>query len=308
MDEVKGAFDAARSLVADRPELVSDISTSAKLRMYALYKQALSGDAPLKGPWRTNPREYAKWKAWDKLRGGDSREAMASYAKLIGSIADGMMEDEDALDDDDDDAAELEELVSQVGGPVFSKPVSNVEDKVDGPPKARRSFDCAREGNLQHLVRIIDASRSGMVDDKDEDGRTMLHWACDSGHAHVVQELIHRGASVNLQDTEGLTPLHMACMCEHEAVIVLLLHAGADANLPDAEGLLPFDGMDETRVDALRQAAINMPGPSPTRPAAFQGEEPNPSSSVRCPSLLHVPLISAVLAIIACLMAAFWRA
>ena len=40
-------------------------------------------------------------------------------------------------------------------------------------------------------------------------GMSLLHWACDRGHCKMVEQLLKKGASVNLQDdTDKQTPLH----------------------------------------------------------------------------------------------------
>lgn len=39
-------------------------------------------------------------------------------------------------------------------------------------------------------------------------GRTLLHWACDRSHIDIVNYLINKNHQVNCVDKELLTPLH----------------------------------------------------------------------------------------------------
>jgi acyl-CoA-binding protein len=59
--------------------LTKDPGNDAKLRMYALYKQATQGDVVGKRPGFTNPVGRAKYDAWSKLKGTDQADAEATY-------------------------------------------------------------------------------------------------------------------------------------------------------------------------------------------------------------------------------------
>lgn len=47
-----------------------------------------------------------------------------------------------------------------------------------------------------------------LLDAKDSDGETPLHYAALNGHLDCVKHLVRNGADVNLTDEEGSTPLH----------------------------------------------------------------------------------------------------
>lgn len=77
---------ASTTLKSDFDKAVEMIRTSSvpisiviKLRLYALYKQATKGDAPLSGPWAFRIFEYAKWIAWSALSGKTNEAAMSEY-------------------------------------------------------------------------------------------------------------------------------------------------------------------------------------------------------------------------------------
>lgn len=59
--------------------LTKDPGNDAKLRMYALYKQATQGDVTSKRPGFTNPVGRAKYDAWAKLKGTTQADAEATY-------------------------------------------------------------------------------------------------------------------------------------------------------------------------------------------------------------------------------------
>ena len=54
-----------------------------KLEFYALFKQATQGDAPDKKPSFFDMVAFAKWTAWDKLRGQSQEQAMQTYVDRV---------------------------------------------------------------------------------------------------------------------------------------------------------------------------------------------------------------------------------
>ena len=45
---------------------------------------------------------------------------------------------------------------------------------------------------------------------KDQNGKTLLHYAAWKGHKEIAELLIANGADVNAKDDKGVTPLHVA--------------------------------------------------------------------------------------------------
>lgn len=68
------------------------------------------------------------------------------------------------------------------------------------------------------------------VDEKMENGRTVIFLAVKLGLTDMVTLLIHYGAQVNTRDTSGFTPLHLACFFRHKDIVRLLLSKNADIN------------------------------------------------------------------------------
>lgn len=70
----------------DVTRLPTDPGNDAKLRLYALYKQATDGDVTGKRPGFTNPVGRAKHDAWASVSGLSPEEAMTQYVSLVRSL------------------------------------------------------------------------------------------------------------------------------------------------------------------------------------------------------------------------------
>lgn len=84
MATLKAKFEAA---VAGSKELTERPDNATLLKIYALYKQATEGDNETKKPGFTDLVGKAKWEAWSKLKGTDSKTAMQEYIDLIASLS-----------------------------------------------------------------------------------------------------------------------------------------------------------------------------------------------------------------------------
>jgi diazepam-binding inhibitor (GABA receptor modulating acyl-CoA-binding protein) len=69
--------------VADSKNLPERPDNMTMLKIYALYKQASTGDADGKRPGFTDMVGRAKWDAWNELKGKTSDEAKQAYVELI---------------------------------------------------------------------------------------------------------------------------------------------------------------------------------------------------------------------------------
>ena len=78
-------FDAA---VADSRNLRERPDNATMLQMYALYKQATSGDVDGERPGMTDFVARAKWDAWSGVKGTGKDEVMRKYVKLVGELKD----------------------------------------------------------------------------------------------------------------------------------------------------------------------------------------------------------------------------
>lgn len=72
--------------VADSKQLSEKPDNMTLLKIYALYKQASSGDVDGKRPGFTDMVGRAKWDAWNELKGKGTDEAKQEYVDLIESL------------------------------------------------------------------------------------------------------------------------------------------------------------------------------------------------------------------------------
>ena len=83
MADLKSKFEQA---VKDSKGLPEKPDNMTLLKIYALYKQASSGDAEGKRPGFADMVGRAKWDAWNELKGKSGDEAMQQYVDLIESL------------------------------------------------------------------------------------------------------------------------------------------------------------------------------------------------------------------------------
>ena len=82
MSEIKKAFEAATvaSKKLDRPD------NQTMLQLYALFKQATTGDVEGKRPGFTDMIGRAKYDAWTAVKGKSAEDAMREYTALVDSL------------------------------------------------------------------------------------------------------------------------------------------------------------------------------------------------------------------------------
>ena len=77
---LKDQFDAA---VADSKNLPERPDNQTLLKLYALFKQATTGDVEGDRPGMTDFVNRAKWDAWKTLEGKSNDQAMQDYIDLV---------------------------------------------------------------------------------------------------------------------------------------------------------------------------------------------------------------------------------
>ena len=107
--------------------------------------------------------------------------------------------------------------------------------------------------DAQPLLDLIGSGQN--LEQADRDGMTLLHHACEQGHADAVVALVEAGAALEAQTREGRTALHVACIFAndpeargtgHVACCHYLQQCGAATGTQDAYGrtalsYLPID-------------------------------------------------------------------
>jgi diazepam-binding inhibitor (GABA receptor modulating acyl-CoA-binding protein) len=83
VSDLKAKFEQA---VADSKNLPERPDNQTLLKLYALYKQASTGDVEGKRPGFTDMVGRAKWDAWNEIKGTSSTDAMKQYVSLIDEL------------------------------------------------------------------------------------------------------------------------------------------------------------------------------------------------------------------------------
>jgi diazepam-binding inhibitor (GABA receptor modulator, acyl-CoA-binding protein) len=83
MSKLQTLFEKA---VAESKGLPEKPDNMTLLKIYALYKQATTGDVDGKRPGFTDMVGRAKWDAWNGLKGTTPEKAMQGYIDLIESL------------------------------------------------------------------------------------------------------------------------------------------------------------------------------------------------------------------------------
>jgi len=126
---------------------------------------------------------------------------------------------------------------------------------------------------LLELFACLPASQyRQVVDARDREGNTALHWSVLKCSVEAFLCLVRAGAAVNVANFEGRTPLHLAVsQCnngnnfpEQTCVnfVSVLLHHGANPNVGDEHGATPVHTASETGSVALVEALVDEGGAS----------------------------------------------
>ena len=83
MSDLKAKFEQA---VADSKNLPERPDNQTLLKLYALYKQASTGDVEGKRPGFSDMVGRAKWDAWSEIKGTSNTDAMKQYVSLIDEL------------------------------------------------------------------------------------------------------------------------------------------------------------------------------------------------------------------------------
>ncbi len=93
-------------------------------------------------------------------------------------------------------------------------------------------FDSLRKGDIQTVKALVEKSPQ-ILDSRDGNGMTPLHYAAMGGSAKLINDFIDKGAKLELQDAQLKTPLHLAAMNNRQNAVVALLKRGAAVDARD---------------------------------------------------------------------------
>ncbi|KAL5012405.1 hypothetical protein ScPMuIL_010956 [Solemya velum] len=230
-------FEKAASKVI---QMAAFMDSENMLYFYARYKQAKEGPCKVSKPGLFDFKGKQKWEAWKKLADMEKETAMLEYIALLSSLEPGweseMMFGGDSL--------RMGIAVSKMSCP--DEVISN---------KNKTVFDWCKEGKHKEVEQIL-TNRSIDVNDVDDDGLCLLHWACDRGYDDMVKVLLDHKADIDQQDGDKQTALHYAVSCEHVPVVSTLLARGASTTLVDCDGLTPLQLDTAPEVQRILQEAV----------------------------------------------------
>ena len=85
MSDLEAQFEQASQ---DVNQLSTRPDNQTLLRLYALYKQGSVGDVTGDKPSMTDMVGFAKWSAWNKLKGQTPAQAQQAYIDLVNELLD----------------------------------------------------------------------------------------------------------------------------------------------------------------------------------------------------------------------------
>ncbi len=161
---------------------------------------------------------------------------------------------------DPDLVAELLSRGAAVTGEVLISALFGLRLSMDAVQHAKGDPSGVRRAHAM-VVSLLDAPGTD-VDARDDDGGTALSYAVEDSLVDVAQELLSRGASVDLPPTdfEGRTPLSVAAEVGHRPMVELLLKHGADPRRADDGGRRPVEHAFDPSIKALLEDAANTSG------------------------------------------------
>ncbi|XP_039448870.2 acyl-CoA-binding domain-containing protein 6 [Culex pipiens pallens] len=211
------------------------------LKFYAFYKQATSGKCDVPKPGIFNMAGRAKWTAWNELGDLSKPQAMQGYVQHLTQL-------KPSWDQSSEDDSEYKpQKGSWVSVSTFAHEEDTAADKT--------LVDFIKEGNLPQLEQALaNPEVPALINELDDDGLGLIHWAADRGNEHVLKLILAvPGRDLDLRDSGGQTALHYASSCGNRDCVRVLVEAGADKSAKDDEG----ESVEEVAFDAAIKELLN---------------------------------------------------
>ncbi|CAG8478483.1 9753_t:CDS:2 [Cetraspora pellucida] len=219
------------------------LSDEIKLKLYGTYKAATIGTCNAPKPSLLDFRGRAKWDSWNELGEISKEDAKQRYIDIleqakVGWSKDHVDNEESSSDDDGNDKIDNETKAIPQDRWTYVSTLSYEEEATTND--SDDVFSYAKQGKSSEISGILESGEAN-VNAKDDQGLSLLHWACDRGHLDVVKLLVEKGADMNVLTTGNETPLHYACISEHLDCARYLYKNGANILLKDEDGLTAFE-------------------------------------------------------------------
>lgn len=132
----------------------------------------------------------------------------------------------------EDYIAKVDELASDPNRPVqglsISRPVVVQSQKPEQAPvfEGAMDYEAVRMDFTQLSTKLH--HNPGLLQVKDDEQRTLLHWAADANDVVAVQALIAAGVDIDARDVDGSTALGYAASSNLRELSEILIAAGSD--------------------------------------------------------------------------------
>ena len=120
---------------------------------------------------------------------------------------------------------------------------------------AAEIHQAAQAGDLVKIRELLEKDPA-LVNAKDENGRTPLHWAARAGNLEVLRYLVDKGADPNALDNNGVASLHILARSGQPEAARLLIEKGADIDIKDPVKLTPLNMAAESGLEAMVKLLI----------------------------------------------------
>lgn len=219
IDELTEQFSKAAKHLQS---LASELGNETLLLLYSYYKQGLEGPCNVPKPSWYDLKNKSKWEAWKNLGNMSNDDAKQQYINLVEKL----------------DPAFKSTVASKIkeGWVTVSTLQHNIEEELVDTEKS--ITDYVREGDLEKVKEYLSVNSN--VNELDENGLGLIHWAADRGFLEMLMLLISYNADVNLRDKDGQTALHYAACCGYIDCVKFLLKNGADTAVLDSDGFNPM--------------------------------------------------------------------
>ena len=122
---------------------------------------------------------------------------------------------------------------------VLPPPSTSTVERNDPVVRRVLAFRAALDGEPE-VVQALLRQDAGLLQQRDEAGRTLLHVASDAGQSAVLEMLLSNGASLASSDQQGYTPLALAARKGSLPCVRVLLAAGAPLESVNLDGDTPL--------------------------------------------------------------------
>ncbi|GLE09786.1 hypothetical protein PINS_up021642 [Pythium insidiosum] len=228
------------------------LSNEQRLTLYAFFKQASLGKCTGEKPSAIDMVARAKYESWFSLGEMPAATAKQQYVGLVQELFPHF-----DVTGERNEPRQPHPLAERIDAGDVSMAGAVSMPTVDmSAPEWQVQEDVFHFASTGDVAKIKEAlARGSDVDAKDEEGRTMLHWAVDRSQREMVELLLAHHATPDVQDTDGMTPLHYAVNCEDEEMAQLLVNGGASADIEDNDGETPLSCATDAIQELLARGA-----------------------------------------------------